>query len=152
MRNRLRPLTPDRKARRGKGSYAESCCGAITQHGLRAVQASGPGTTRPFVAAHQSGSNRRVSGLPHAGWHAVSRASLTVSQPPGQSGNAGVSLTPSDIEGSTNRDRVGVCFETEISRCALDSRMAQRHSYRLQIAGPFQDVGVVLNARYCCLI
>src|ERR1700692_2041962 len=50
------------------------------------------------------------------------------------------SPTPSDIEGSTDRDWVGLCFETEKSRCALDSRMAQEHSNRLQLAGALQDV------------
>jgi hypothetical protein len=48
--------------------------------------------------------------------------------------------TPSDIEGSTDRDRVGLCCETEIPRCALDCRMTQERSNGLQIASAFQDV------------
>ena len=47
---------------------------------------------------------------------------------------------PSDVEGSTDRYRCGLCFETEIPRCALDSRMAQERSNRLQIPGAFQNV------------
>jgi hypothetical protein len=50
------------------------------------------------------------------------------------------SPAPSDIEGSADLDRVGLCFETEISCCIFDSRMAQEHANRLQIAGAFQDV------------
>src|ERR1700730_6869275 len=46
----------------------------------------------------------------------------------------------SDIEGATDLDWVGLGLETEISRCALDLRMAQERSNRLQIAGAFQDV------------
>src|SRR3984893_1323222 len=46
----------------------------------------------------------------------------------------------SDIEGPTDLDWVGLCFETEISRGALDSCMAQQRSNRLQIAGAFQNV------------
>ena len=45
-----------------------------------------------------------------------------------------------DIEGSTDRNRVGLCFKTEISRCALDFRMAQERSNRLQIPSAFQNV------------
>ena len=37
-------------------------------------------------------------------------------------------------------DGVGLCFETEISRCALDSCMAQERSNCLQIASTFQNV------------
>jgi len=48
--------------------------------------------------------------------------------------------TPSDIEGSTDRYRVGLGFETEISRRALDFHMAQERSNRLQIASAFQNV------------
>jgi hypothetical protein len=46
----------------------------------------------------------------------------------------------SDIKGPTDRDWVGLCFETEISRCALDSCMAQERSNCLQIASAFQNV------------
>ena len=48
--------------------------------------------------------------------------------------------TASDIEGPTDLDGVGVCFQTEISRCALDSYMAQECSNCLQIASTFQNV------------
>src|ERR1700737_3917308 len=48
--------------------------------------------------------------------------------------------TASDIEGPTDLDGVGVCFQTEISRCALDSCMAQERSNCLQIASSFQNV------------
>jgi hypothetical protein len=48
--------------------------------------------------------------------------------------------TASDIEGPTDLDWVGLCFETEISRCALDSCMAQERSNCLQIASAFQNV------------
>jgi hypothetical protein len=50
------------------------------------------------------------------------------------------SAMPSDVEGPTDRDRVGFGFKTEISRCALDLRMAQKRSNRLQIASAFQNV------------
>src|ERR1700693_2893631 len=46
----------------------------------------------------------------------------------------------SDVEGPTDRDRVGLCFEPEISRCALDLHMSQECSNRLQIAGALQNV------------
>src|ERR1700732_715965 len=46
----------------------------------------------------------------------------------------------SDIEGPTDLDWVGLCFETEISRGALDSCMAQERSNCLQIASTFQNV------------
>jgi len=39
--------------------------------------------------------------------------------------------TASDIEGPTDFDRVDICFEAEISRGALDSRMAQERPNRL---------------------
>src|ERR1700730_16456788 len=45
-----------------------------------------------------------------------------------------------DIERPTDLDWVGLCFETEISRCALDSCMAQERSNCLQIASAFQNV------------
>ena len=48
--------------------------------------------------------------------------------------------TASDIEGPTDLDWVGLCFETEISGCALDSCMAQERSNRLQIPSAFQNV------------
>src|ERR1700730_1437529 len=48
--------------------------------------------------------------------------------------------TASDIEGPTDLDWVSLCFETEISRCALDSCMAQERSNCLQIARAFQNV------------
>ena len=48
--------------------------------------------------------------------------------------------TASDIEGPTDLDWVGLCFETEISRCALNSCMAQERSNCLQIASAFQNV------------
>ena len=48
--------------------------------------------------------------------------------------------TASDIEGPTDLDWVSLCFETEISRCALDSCMAQKRSNCLQIASAFQNV------------
>ena len=48
--------------------------------------------------------------------------------------------TASDIEGPTDLDGVSLCFETEISRCALDSCMAQERSNCLQIASAFQNV------------
>src|ERR1700730_9353116 len=48
--------------------------------------------------------------------------------------------TASDIEGPTDLDWVGVCFETEISRGALDHCMAQERSNCLQIASTFQNV------------
>src|ERR1700686_520448 len=48
--------------------------------------------------------------------------------------------TASDIEGPTDLDWVSLCFETEISRCALDSCMAQERSNCLQIASAFQNV------------
>ena len=48
--------------------------------------------------------------------------------------------TASDIEGPTDLDWVSLCFETEISRCALDSCMAQERSNCLQIARTFQNV------------
>src|SRR4029077_5226337 len=47
--------------------------------------------------------------------------------------------TASDIEGPTDLDWVSLCFETEISRCALDSCMAQQRSNCLQIASAFQN-------------
>src|SRR5580700_1922085 len=50
------------------------------------------------------------------------------------------SLMASDIEGPTDLDGVSLCFETEISRCALDSCMAQQRSNCLQIASAFQNV------------
>ncbi len=53
---------------------------------------------------------------------------------------AGGALTPSDVESSTDRYRVGLGFETEISRRALDFHMAQECSNRLQIAGALQNV------------
>jgi hypothetical protein len=46
----------------------------------------------------------------------------------------------SDIERPTDLDWVGFCFEAEISRCALDSCMAQERSNCLQIASAFQNV------------
>jgi hypothetical protein len=52
----------------------------------------------------------------------------------------GITSTASDIEGPTDLDWVGLCFETEISRCALDSCMAQERSNCLQIASTFQNV------------
>src|SRR6202040_2425502 len=48
--------------------------------------------------------------------------------------------TASDIEGPADLDGVGLCFETQISRCALDSCMAQERSNCLQIASTFQNV------------
>jgi hypothetical protein len=48
--------------------------------------------------------------------------------------------TASDIEGPTDLDWVGLCFETEKPRCALDPCMAQERSNCLQIASAFQDV------------
>src|ERR1700730_16459330 len=48
--------------------------------------------------------------------------------------------TASDIEGPTDLDWVGLCFETKISRGALDSGMAQERSNCLQIAGTLQNV------------
>ena len=48
--------------------------------------------------------------------------------------------TASDIEGPTDLDWVSLGFETEISRCALDSGMAQERSNCLQIASAFQNV------------
>jgi hypothetical protein len=48
--------------------------------------------------------------------------------------------TASDIESPTDLDWVSLCFETEISRCALDSCMAQQRSNCLQIARAFQNV------------
>ena len=48
--------------------------------------------------------------------------------------------TASDIEGPTDLDWVSLCFETEISRCALDSCMAQERSNCLQVASAFQNV------------
>ena len=67
------------------------------------------------------------------------RPGTTDSQPP-VSRECARGQTASDIEGPTDFDRVGLCFETEISRCALDSCMAQERSNRLQIARAFQDV------------
>jgi hypothetical protein len=54
-------------------------------------------------------------------------------------GNLGAA-TASNIEGPTDLDWVGLCYETEISRCALDSCMAQERSNCLQIASAFQNV------------
>ena len=48
--------------------------------------------------------------------------------------------TASDIEGPTDLDWVGLCFETEKPRCALDPCMAQERSNCLQIASAFQNV------------
>ena len=48
--------------------------------------------------------------------------------------------TASNIERSTDRDRIGLGFETEIPRCAFDLHMAQECSNRLQIASALQDV------------
>src|SRR5271166_4583667 len=56
------------------------------------------------------------------------------------------SPTASDIEGPTDLDWVGLCFETEISRCALDSCMTQKRSNRLQIASAFQNVESLRSA------
>jgi hypothetical protein len=61
-------------------------------------------------------------------------------QPPVGRRCAGGAPTSSDIEGSTDRYRVGLGFETEISCCALDFHMAQERSNRLQIASAFQNV------------
>src|ERR1700726_4169478 len=47
--------------------------------------------------------------------------------------------TASDIARPTDLDGVGLCFETEISRCALDFFIAQDSSDYLQIAGTFQN-------------
>ena len=54
-------------------------------------------------------------------------------------GNLGAA-TASNIEGPTDLDGVSLCFETEISRCALNSCMAQQRSNCLQIASAFQNV------------
>jgi hypothetical protein len=48
--------------------------------------------------------------------------------------------TASDIKGPTDLDWVCFCFKAEISRCALDSCMAQERSNCLQIASAFQNV------------
>jgi len=48
--------------------------------------------------------------------------------------------TASYIEGPTDLDWVSLGFETEISRCALDSCMAQKRSNCLQITSAFQNV------------
>src|ERR1700720_3320983 len=55
--------------------------------------------------------------------------------------------TASDIESPTDLDWVSLCFETEISRCALDSCMAQQRSNCLQIASTFQNVESLRPAR-----
>src|SRR3984893_13369388 len=55
-------------------------------------------------------------------------------------------VTASDIEGPTDLDWVGLCFETEISRGALDHCMAQERSNRLQIASTFQNVESLRSA------
>src|SRR6516165_8970440 len=75
-----------------------------------------PGPTRPGPPCRDVcvyGEYRRVSGL-WSGW-------LSDRQLAGAPWWAPI---VSDIEGPTDFDRVGICFETEISRSALDSCMA----------------------------
>jgi hypothetical protein len=90
-----------------------------------------------------AGSSLQDLQLPAASLHESVRftlfASSTTDRQPPSVGNLWAAAA-SDIEGPTDLDRVGLCFETEISRGALDSCMAQERSNGLQIASSFQNV------------
>jgi hypothetical protein len=70
----------------------------------------------------------------------LSSKTPATASPPASGRSVMLSPPASDVEGPTDRDRVGLCFETEIPRRAFDLHMAQKRSNRLQIASAFQNV------------
>ena len=87
-----------------------------------------------WIAAHHPQRTYRAIARAHEAYTFFATTRRTVSL---QSVGNLWAPTASDIEGPTDLDWVSLCFETEISRCALDSCVAQQRSNCLQIASAF---------------
>jgi hypothetical protein len=96
-----------------------------SRHSLRHLEVAGRAMTMPTDKTAIA-RRRRPPRLRAAMGEAGIVTNTTDSQPP--IGREAGAPTASDIEGPTDLDWVSLCFETEISRCALDSCMAQKRS------------------------